>query len=380
MKQSSTSCNFFGITVDGISADDVISRIESSPARPFWIVTANPEILLFAKRNPSYAETLKRADLRIVDGFGLSLVGRLRGARLKRTTGVDLAERLARWAAQKGLSVALIGGEVPDVEKRALRALQARIPGLRGFTEAGGRVTADGEGDEANEEAKMRISLQDPGVIFVAFGHPKQERWIERGREDFPNARAIIGVGGTFNYWAGVSSRAPGWIRAIGLEWLYRLFTEPKRWKRIWDAVVAFPIMALLNTLKNDSQNDRVKNFHRQRRMFCIFQDHLHIAEPNLDDSHSDWFKREGWTTGEQDELTKRITRGFVRNGDIYFYSGDFIVTEADEANFFAHLSEIVDVLHLHDDAHVYGGMIKEEVGRSWKPRKVFGNVKRPIK
>ncbi len=242
MSHLHTSTSFFGITVDGLTVEEIISRIESSPARPFWIVTANPEILLFAKRNPSYAETLRRADLRIVDGFGLSLVGWLRGARLKRTTGVDLAERLACWAAQKGLSVALIGGEVPDVEKRALRALQAKIPGLRGFTEAGGRVSADGVGDEANDDAKMRISLQDPGVIFVAFGHPKQERWIERCREDFPNARAIIGVGGTFNYWAGASSRAPGWVRSIGFEWLYRLVTEPKRWKRIWDAVVVFPV------------------------------------------------------------------------------------------------------------------------------------------
>ena len=87
-------------------------------------------------------------------------------------------------------------------------------------------MTADGEGDDTNDEARTRISLQDPGVIFVAFGHPKQERWIERHRQDFPNARVIIGVGGTFNYWAGASSRAPEWIRAIGFEWLYRLMTR----------------------------------------------------------------------------------------------------------------------------------------------------------
>jgi N-acetylglucosaminyldiphosphoundecaprenol N-acetyl-beta-D-mannosaminyltransferase len=240
-------CEFFGIRVDGVDADEVISRVEAGGTRPFWIVTANPEILLAAKRDSSYAETLKRADLRIADGFGLTLFGRLSNAQLKRTTGVDLAYRLSEWAMKNGLSIALIGGEHPDVAKRSLEALQDRFPGLKGFSEAGGVVDANGEGDATNDEARMRLTLQDPTIIFVAFGHPKQERWIERYRSEFPNARAIIGVGGSFNYISGILPRAPRWIRAIGFEWLYRLFTEPKRWRRIWNAVAAFPFTVLMN-------------------------------------------------------------------------------------------------------------------------------------
>jgi N-acetylglucosaminyldiphosphoundecaprenol N-acetyl-beta-D-mannosaminyltransferase len=242
----SNHTEFFGIPVDGLTMEEIISRVESSSARPFWIVTANPEILLFAKREPSYADTLRRADLRMVDGTGLSVMGRLRGARLTRVTGVDLAEELARWAAKNNRSVALIGGERTDVAIRALHSLQAKIPGLRGIAEHGGLITRDGEGDVMTDDACMRISLSDPAVIFVAFGHPKQERWIERYRHEFPNARAIIGVGGTLEYWAGTAKRAPGYIRAIGMEWLYRLITEPKRWKRIWDAVVVFPVTIFL--------------------------------------------------------------------------------------------------------------------------------------
>ncbi len=237
---------FFGIPVAGLSAEEIVKCVESSTSRPFWIVTANPEILLCGKREPTYAETLKRANLRMVDGVGLSIMARLRGVHLTRVTGVDLSEALAQWAAQNHLSVALIGGERTDVAIRALHRLQAKIPGLRGIAESGGLITQDGEGDTMNDDARMRISLFDPGVIFVAFGHPKQERWIERYRHEFPNARAIIGVGGTLNYWAGTAKRAPNYIRAIGMEWLYRLITEPKRWKRIWDAVVIFPLISFI--------------------------------------------------------------------------------------------------------------------------------------
>jgi N-acetylglucosaminyldiphosphoundecaprenol N-acetyl-beta-D-mannosaminyltransferase len=256
MSQKKTSLNFFGIRVDSLSADEVISRIESSQARPFWVVTANPEILLTAKRDASYAETLQHADVRTVDGFGLALLGRLFGARLKRTTGVDLVFKLSEWATKNGLPVALIGAEHPDAAKRSLAALQAHFPRLRGFSEVGGIVDRGGEGNIANDEARMRIALQDPAIIFVAFGHPKQERWIERCRDEFPNARAVIGVGGAFDYISGVLPRAPRWMRAIGFEWLYRLFTEPKRGRRIWDALVLFPISFIQDSFNNKQKRE----------------------------------------------------------------------------------------------------------------------------
>jgi len=251
MFEKNRICGFFGIRIDGIDADEVVHCIESNATRPFWIVTANPEILICAKREPTYASTLKHADLRIADGVGLTLMGRLQGKRLIRVTGVDLAEHIVRWAAKNGLPVALIGGRAPDVAQKALIALQAKIPGLRGMTEPGGRISNNGEGDETNDDAIMRLAMQDPAVILVAFGHPKQERWVERCRDYFPNARVIMGVGGSFDYWSGLLPRAPQWIRAIGLEWIYRLFTEPKRWKRIWNAVIVFPIAVLISQSKN---------------------------------------------------------------------------------------------------------------------------------
>ncbi|USN52839.1 MAG: WecB/TagA/CpsF family glycosyltransferase [Candidatus Nomurabacteria bacterium] len=90
-----------------------------------------------------------------------------------------------------------------------------------------------GIGDLANEEASMRLSQFDPQIVLVAFGHPKQELWIEQHKTDYPSLKAIMGVGGTFDYWSGAVKRAPRWMRQVGLEWLWRVFIEPKRIKRI---------------------------------------------------------------------------------------------------------------------------------------------------
>lgn len=240
----SSSFRVFTIPIDGLSADEILNRI-SQKLKMQWIVTANPEILLYARKDAAYRETLLNADMRIVDSFGLDLIGRLRGAHPYRVPGADLAEALVAWAHAHNLSIGLIGGGVLKSAKPALEKLQQTYSGLRGIAEDGGIVFADGIGDAENAAATQRLIEAKPHIIFVGFGHPKQERWIEKHLADFPNTEAIIGVGGTFDYWAGTLPRAPRFLRILGLEWLYRLIREPKRWKRILNAVFVFPYYAL---------------------------------------------------------------------------------------------------------------------------------------
>jgi N-acetylglucosaminyldiphosphoundecaprenol N-acetyl-beta-D-mannosaminyltransferase len=248
---SHSPINCFGLEIRGLASEEIIHEIENQkPNDPYWIVTANPEILLHAKRDPAYAQTLRNADLRMVDSIGLKLLGLLRGKKLTRTTGVDLAEALVARAHETGQSVGFIGGEAPNIAAKAYGKMMQKYPGLKGFAESGGIISPSGEGDDANDEARSRLTLQAPDILLVAFGHPKQERWIERYLSEFPSLKAVVGVGGTFDYWGGAVKRAPTWIRAIGFEWLYRLIKEPKRWKRIWDAVVVFPIEAIIDLLK----------------------------------------------------------------------------------------------------------------------------------
>lgn len=236
----------FGLVIHGFGWPEVRLRLEDACSRgePLWILTANPEILLTAKRRPEYWQTLRQTDLRLVDGVGLQYIGRLFRAAPVRLSGVDLAENILEHAEVRGWRVAFVGGAV-GVADRAAWNIRRRYPTLRIIAEHGGVIDDRGEGDAAAEEAAHRLTLESPEVLLVAFGHPKQEAWIRRRMTEFPSVRVVVGVGGTFDYWAETHVRAPHWMRRIGLEWVWRLFCEPKRWKRIIDAVLFFPVLAI---------------------------------------------------------------------------------------------------------------------------------------
>ncbi len=233
----------FGVPIEGLSQRETIARVKDA-TRPFWIVTTNPEILLAARRDPTYAETLRRADMRLVDGFGLWIILRIFGMHTCRIPGVELAESLMQEAVQENWKIAMIGG-APQVAEQAANATRRAYPSLTIHAEHGGNVSFEGSDDTVGANARMRLTQFAPEILFVAFGHPKQERWIEKYLQDFPSVKAVIGIGGTLDYWAGTQTRAPIWMRSIGFEWLWRLMCEPRRWKRIWNAVVVFPILAI---------------------------------------------------------------------------------------------------------------------------------------
>lgn len=234
----------FGLVIRGLDWDGTREVIEQAIAdrRRTWIVTANPEILLEAKRNPAYWSAIRQADLRLVDGFGLAMVGRMRGHNVNRMTGVDLSEHLLAMANEKRWTVAFVGSGV-GIGERAARAMRASYPNATIIVEHAGVVDGTGRGDAENDEAVHRLTLRAPDVLLVAYGHPKQEYWIQRQLEGLPSVKVAVGVGGTLDYWAAAIKRAPAWMRAIGCEWLWRFAHEPRRWRRMWHAVIVFPWM-----------------------------------------------------------------------------------------------------------------------------------------
>ncbi len=238
----------FGLVIHGFSADEALKRADLTLKHggQVFIVTANPEILLNARRDPAYWEILRQAELRLVDSFGLKMAGLFSGALPKRLTGVDFAERLLQESLKRGWKVGLIGGE-PGVADKAAWKIREAYPDLLVMAEAGGRVLSDGRDDEAGAEARMRLTQYAPDLLLVAFGHPKQEAWIVRYLNEFPSVKIAMGVGGTLDYWSEIKLRAPVFMREIGLEWLWRLCQEPYRWKRIFNAVLVFPIRFLMS-------------------------------------------------------------------------------------------------------------------------------------
>ncbi len=240
----------FGLVIHGYSAVEAIERLRwmNAQGKQVMIVTANPEILLAAKRDARYWNVLRQADLRLVDSIGLQCAGRMRGVVPHRVPGVDFAEKLLEESIEHGWRVAFIGGQ-DEIVERAGWNMRKKFPEIILSTEQGGTVSMEGESDEKGNEALMRLTQFAPDVIFVAFGHPKQESWIVQHLAQLPSVKVAIGVGGALDYWSGSVKRAPHWMQACGLEWLYRLLREPKRIKRILQAVFVFPYYALKEKL-----------------------------------------------------------------------------------------------------------------------------------
>lgn len=230
----------FGVSLEGGSAEEILRAAESSP-KPFWIVTANPEILLAAQESVHYATVLRKASWCTVDGFGLRVAMYFRGHHLARVTGVDLAENLLERAAKQGQRVAFFGSN-EEVLKKIIHVWRERYPDLALSGWPGGSIAENGLEDAKTVQDREMCARWRPDVLLVALGGgTKQETWIARHLEDFSETRVIVGVGGAFDMWAGRLRRAPHLLRVLGLEWLWRLFLEPRRWKRIWRAVVVFP-------------------------------------------------------------------------------------------------------------------------------------------
>lgn len=199
-----------------------------------FVITANPEFVMLARRDGDAARIAHEADLVVPDGTGVSLAATLLGTPLPRVPGRLLVDALAPWLAPRGASLFLLGA-APGVAERAAETLRRRIPGLR---IAG--CYAGSADDDAETTARVRAAA--PTVVLVAYGMPKQERWIARNLASLPSVKVAIGVGGVLDQLAGVQRVPPAFLHRVGLEWLWRLIREPWRWRR----QRVLPLFALL--------------------------------------------------------------------------------------------------------------------------------------
>jgi N-acetylglucosaminyldiphosphoundecaprenol N-acetyl-beta-D-mannosaminyltransferase len=227
-----------GVRVDDVTMDETLAQIAAfvHQGGPHQIVTVNPEFVMTAQKHQAFAEALQRADLAVADGTGLTLAARWTGQQLRgRVAGVELCERLAGLSEQHGWSIYFLGA-APGVAEAAAAALKRRFPGM---VLAGTYAGTPQQADEP--KIRQRILAAKPDILLVAYGAPAQDIWIARNQPQL-DVPVAIGVGGTFDYVSGQVLRAPMWMRRLGLEWLFRLIRQPWRWKRIWTAVVRFPV------------------------------------------------------------------------------------------------------------------------------------------
>jgi N-acetylglucosaminyldiphosphoundecaprenol N-acetyl-beta-D-mannosaminyltransferase len=237
------------IPIDGVTRQEALDRVEEYLEKPGQrlITTPNPEMLVEAAKDARFREALQKADLAIPDGNGLLLAARMRGKRLpERVTGTDLVDDIAGLAARRGDKVFLLGA-APGVATEAAEALTKKYPGLIvAGAESGGQVERDQAGIPMIDDHELvKLIRAEPDILFVAFGHGKQEEWILEHLSRLPTVRVAMGVGGAFDFIAGRVRRAPAFMRRLRLEWLWRLILQPRRLKRIWNAVFVFLCLVL---------------------------------------------------------------------------------------------------------------------------------------
>ncbi|AUT03533.1 glycosyltransferase [Nostoc sp. CENA543] len=193
------------------------------------VITLNAEMTMQAQQNPTLAKIIKSADLVIPDGAGVVLYLRwLLWQKVNRCPGIELAEKLlcAVGQQQTDKTVFFYGG-APGVAATAAEFWLQKSPGLNIAGTYSGYHTPEEE-----QQLKQTLAQLQPQIILVGLGVPRQELWISQNRHLCPQS-IWIGVGGSFDIWSGTKSRAPSWLADNNLEWLYRLYQEPWRWRRM---------------------------------------------------------------------------------------------------------------------------------------------------
>lgn len=236
-----------GTGVDPVSMAQALARAEALIGRgqPSMVVTINPELVMHAQRDTALARALDRADLVVPDGIGIVWAARILGHPVpERVPGVELTEGLIQRAAARGYRVYFLGA-APGVAEEAARRLTARYPGLAVAGTHHGYFKPEEEAAVVAAVRRVR-----PHILLVALGAPRQELWIARHLHQCQAALAL-GVGGSLDVFAGRVQRAPRWVQAVGLEWLYRLVRQPARAGRML-ALPRFAARVLLDAARRN--------------------------------------------------------------------------------------------------------------------------------
>jgi len=221
-KMRGQSLQILGVGVDSSSMDEVLSFVAGKLAgkEKFWIVTPNPEFLTAAWEDKEFKAVLNQADLAIPDGIGLVLASRILKTKpliRKRVAGSDVVEQILQLAPRKRWKIGVVGARKKDEmeRKELIKRLRRKYKGLKIET--------------LEETSNWQEKNYD--IIFACQGMKAQEKWILQNRFK-TRAFVFMGIGGSLDFFAGFARRAPIVVRKMKLEWLWRLFTQPWRWRR----------------------------------------------------------------------------------------------------------------------------------------------------
>ncbi|MYL34263.1 WecB/TagA/CpsF family glycosyltransferase [Pontibacillus yanchengensis] len=217
---------YMGVDVSPLSYEEITQQLNQriQDNQQSTIIAVNPEKIMASQTDETLRDLINGSTFQIPDGVGVLLASRLKGGEIRsRVTGVDMMGRLLQMAAEEGYRVFFYGAK-EEVVSKAIDNIQDTYPSIQ--------VAGYENGYVQDQEALIqKINDAKADIMFVALGSPKQEQWIRANKERLP-VKVFQGVGGSFDVYAGHVKRAPAPFRKVGMEWLYRLATDPKRIKR----------------------------------------------------------------------------------------------------------------------------------------------------
>ncbi len=213
---------------DSIRANELLNTISERVhhAEKTFVVTANPEIVMHGVNDPAYLTLVNQADFVIADGYGVILGSKIMKNPLpERIAGFDLMTSLMEKGNEEGWSVYFLGAKEEVIDK-AVNKIKATFPQLKIAGWHHGYADVDAEAFVED------IAAKKPDLVFAGIGFPKQEYWIFNHMSRFEKG-FFMGVGGSFDVWAGEMKRAPLMWQKLHLEWFHRLLQQPTRWRRM---------------------------------------------------------------------------------------------------------------------------------------------------
>lgn len=234
------------VPVHPLTMQEAVSALEKSIANgeQAFVVTANAEIIMMCQQDADYKKIVSQdAQLVLADGAGAVWAGRHLGYKVpERVAGFDLYCNLLKEAAVKGYKAYFFGGS-PGIAEAAKAKSEELYPGVQ--------VVGCRNGYFKEEESQAiidEINASGADMLFAALGAPKQEKWLVRYRNRL-KPKVLMGIGGSFDVFAGKMERAPKWMQDASLEWLFRLYKQPSRFMRMM-ALPKFVLKVIFNGKK----------------------------------------------------------------------------------------------------------------------------------
>ena len=221
-----------GLAFDNVTMEEALSLAAQAleQNRQISVFTPNAEIAQLAVENREIRDLLSRADILLPDGAGILLASEIAKTPLtQKVAGVDFGENILELASRKEYPVFFLGGK-PGIAALAAEKQREKLTALNVVGTRNGYFEKSG----AENDAVLRaINESGAKILFVCFGAPAQENWIDKNKAKLPNVLLLMGLGGSLDVYAGTVKRAPTFFIRARLEWLYRLLQEPKRFVRM---------------------------------------------------------------------------------------------------------------------------------------------------